>query len=94
MLDILISTAELFGGLTVVLSLAMIHGRSRRVVAALSRYAKLHFPKWALLIAGLCLAIPGPLDEMLVIPLLALFTLRTTRNRRILKSYLFVAIKG
>lgn len=94
MLDTLISAGEMFGALTVALSLAMIHPRSRRVIGALVRYSKLHFPKWALVIVGVCLLIPGPLDEIMVIPLLALFTLRTARNRTILARYLKVAING
>ena len=56
--------------------------RVRRVAVALWRFSKL--PKWLAALFALCLAIPGPLDEMalaLVLGLVITWQLRTRRNR-------------
>ena len=56
--------------------------RLGRVAAALWRYAKAHCPKWLLPVLGVCLLIPGPLDEMLVLAVVMFPVLRSRQARR------------
>lgn len=93
MLGVLISTGELFGALAAVLGTAMVHPRSRKVAYVITRFGKRHMPPWALATVAVCALIPGPLDEMLVFPVLVLVTLRTARKRAILRRYLRVALR-
>lgn len=94
MIDVLVSTGELFGALAAVLGLVMVHPRTRRVAIATLRFGKSYMPKWALAVFGACLLVPGPADEMVVLPILVAITLRTKRNRSIYRRYLNVAWNG
>jgi hypothetical protein len=61
-------------------------------VCAVWRFAKL--PKWLAVLFGVCLAIPGPLDEAavaLVIGLVIAWQLRTRRNRIRFRRYVRIA---
>ena len=95
MLDILESAGELFGALSLIAGLLAIHPRTRRVAyAAGYRFPKRHLPPWALAVVGVCLLIPGPLDEIVVTPVLVLIALRDNRRRRIFTRYVRIAWKG
>jgi hypothetical protein len=50
--------------------------RSWRVAKALWRFAKAHVPKWMLPVLAVCLVIPGPVDECLVLVPIAWVVLR------------------
>lgn len=67
--------------------------RSRRVAVTLARYGRAHMSPWMLAVVAVCALIPGPLDEILIFPVLAALTLRTPRNRMILRRYLAVALR-
>lgn len=94
MLDILLASAELLGGLASLAAVAALHPRSRRVAVAVLRYGKAHMSPWMMAVFGACLLIPGPLDEVVVLPLMVGLTLRTPRNRMIFRRYMAVAWKG
>jgi hypothetical protein len=56
--------------------------RTRRVCTALWRFS--HLPKWVVVAFGICLAIPGPFDEMalsLAVMLVIAWRLRSKGNR-------------
>lgn len=91
MLDTLISGGELMGGLLAVLGLLMVHPRTRRLCFAVVRFGKAHMSPWMLAVFGACLLIPGPLDEMVVLPILVAITLRTKAKRRVFARYMNVA---
>lgn len=91
MIDVLIETGELFVALFAVLGLLMLNRRTRRVAFAIVRFGKAHMSPWMLALFGVCLLVPGPLDEMCVLPVLVAITLRTKRNRTIFKRYLTTA---
>ena len=55
--------------------------RSWRVVLAVWRFAKGHVPRWLLPVLGVCLLIPGPLDEVLVLAVIAVPVLRSREAR-------------
>lgn len=68
--------------------------RVRRVAVATLRFTRAHAPKWLLPIIGICLAIPGPIDEMVVIAIGLVVILRTHRNRATYARYMRVAWNG
>ena len=84
----LISGAEMLGCVAVVIGLAMLHPRGRRAAYVLARYGRAHMSPWMLAVLAVCAFIPGPLDEMIAFPILVLLTLRTKRNRQVLRRYL------
>ena len=47
--------------------------RAGRVVRALSKLAAKRTPRWAAVLVAACLLIPGPLDELVIMPPLALY---------------------
>ena len=49
--------------------------RLARVAKALSKLAAKRMPRWAAVLVAVCLAIPGPLDELVVMPVLAVYLL-------------------
>lgn len=55
--------------------------RCWRVLAAVWRFAKAHCPRWALPVLAACLLIPGPLDELLVLAVVAYPVLRSSQAR-------------
>jgi hypothetical protein len=55
--------------------------RVLRVMCALWRFAKRHAPKWLLPVLVACAFIPGPLDELLVLAVVAFPVLRSAANR-------------
>ncbi len=65
--------------------------RTRRVTASIWRYAKAHLPKWLLGVLAACLVIPGPLDEIAVLLVLAAIILRSRRNRLVFARYMRTA---
>jgi hypothetical protein len=91
MTDMLISAGEMAGAVLLLAAVAMAHPRTKRVTVAVGRFGRLHMSPWMLAVVGACALIPGPLDEIIVFPVLAMITLRTGRNRRILRRYLHVA---
>lgn len=88
MVSDLVSGAEMFGCLVLAAGLAMTHPKSRRAIYILARYGKAHMSPWMLAVLAICAFIPGPLDEMVAFPILVTITLRTKRNRQILRRYL------
>jgi hypothetical protein len=91
MIDILVSTGELFGALALIFGAVMVNKRTRRVAFAILRFGKTHMSPWMLAVFGACLAVPGPADECLILPLLVAITLANPRKRSIFKRYMFVA---
>ena len=65
-------------------------GRSWRVTKAVWAFAKGHVPKWLLPVLGVCLLIPGPLDELLVLAVIAVPVLRSREAR----SELAASVRG
>ena len=53
-----------------------------RVLMALWRFAKRRVPKWLLPILAVCLAIPGPLDELAVLAVVLVSVLRSRQARQ------------
>ena len=56
--------------------------RSWRVLVALWRFARAHTPKWLLPVLAVCLAIPGPLDELAVLAVVLVPVLRSRQARQ------------
>ena len=56
--------------------------RSWRVTKAVWGFARSHCPKWMLPVLAACLLIPGPLDELLVLAVVAYPVLRSAEARR------------
>ena len=56
-------------------------GRSWRVACAVWRFAKARCPKWLLPVLAACLLIPGPLDEVAVLAVVAWPVLRSREAR-------------
>ena len=50
-----------------------------RTAKALSKLAAKRMPRWAAVLVAVCLAIPGPLDELVVMPVLAVYLLARYR---------------
>lgn len=61
-------------------------GRSWRVVRAVWRFAKARVPKWLLPVLAVCLAVPGPLDELAVLAVVLVPVLRSREARAELAS--------
>lgn len=91
MLDMLTDAGYLVGGLTAVAGVTALTSTGRRVLTAILRYGKAHMSPCMLAVFGACLLIPGPLDEVVVLPVLVALTLRTKRNRVIFRRYMYVA---
>lgn len=87
----LIDAAELLGILAVFAAILATYPRTRRCLVAIHRYGKRHMEPWQLAVVSVCLLIPGPLDELIVAPLLIVLTLRTERKRRVFRRYLTTA---
>ena len=68
--------------------------RAWRVTRALWTFAKRHVPKWLLPILAVCLAIPGPLDELIVLGLVLIPVLRSRDTRRDLAASVTEAWRG
>lgn len=51
------------------------------------RFTRAHVPAWVLPVLGVCLLIPGPFDELLVILLAAGIIIKSKRNRHIYARY-------
>ena len=68
--------------------------RPVRVAGALWRFARAHTPKWLLPVLAVCLAIPGPLDELLVLVLVLAPVLRSRDARRELATSVAAAWRG
>lgn len=71
--------------------LCVAHKPSRRVVYATVRFTRAHAPKWLAPILAVCLAIPGPIDELAVLVIGLVIILRTSRHRHIYARYVRVA---
>jgi hypothetical protein len=56
-------------------------GRSWRVACAVWRFAKARCPKWLLPVLGVALLIPGPLDELAILLVVAWPVLRSREAR-------------
>ena len=65
--------------------------RTRRVLVATLRFTRAHSPRWLVPVIAVCLAIPGPIDEAIVIAIGLVVILRTSRNRATYRRYLRVA---
>ena len=65
----------------VVIAASRFAARSWRVVQAVWRFAKARVPKWLLPVLAVCLAIPGPADELIVLALVAYPVLRSREAR-------------
>lgn len=91
MLDMLTDAGYLVGGLTALAGITALTATGRRVLTAILRYGKAHMSPWMIAVFGVCLLIPGPLDELVVLPILVALTLRTKRNRYIFARYMYVA---
>ena len=65
--------------------------RLRRCMVATLRFTKAHSPRWLVPVIAVCLAIPGPIDEAIVIAIGLVVILRTRRNRATYARYLRVA---
>ena len=55
--------------------------RMWRVTTAVWRFARSHSPKWLLPVLAVCLWIPGPFDELLVLVIVAWPVLRSREAR-------------
>lgn len=55
--------------------------RCWRVTKAVWRFARSHCPKWLVPVMAVCLAIPGPVDELLVLGLVMYPVLRSREAR-------------
>lgn len=64
-----------------------------RVAVAVTRFAVRHSPKWLVPVLAVCLAIPGPLDELVVLGFVLAPVLRSRENRRELVSSVAAAWK-
>lgn len=69
-------------------------GRSWRVAKAVWRFAKAHCPKWLMPVLAVCLAIPGPLDELAVLVVVLVPVLRSRDARRELGASVREAWQG
>jgi hypothetical protein len=52
-----------------------------RAAGAVGRFAKAHSPRWLLPVLAVCLAIPGPLDELIVLAIVLVPVLRSRAAR-------------
>jgi hypothetical protein len=68
--------------------------RVRRVVVATLRFTRAHCPRWLAPLLAVCLAIPGPIDEAVVLVIGLAVILRTSRNRATYARYMRVAWNG
>ena len=55
--------------------------RTWRVASAVTRFAVRHSPKWLVPVLAVCLAIPGPVDELVVLAFILAPVLRSRENR-------------
>ena len=65
-----------------------------RVACAVARFAARHSPKWLVPVLPVCLAIPGPLDEAVVLAFVLAPVLRSRENRADLAASVRDAWKG
>ena len=56
--------------------------RSWRVMLAVWRFAKARVPRWLLPVLAVCLAVPGPFDELAVLAVVLVPVLRSRVARR------------
>jgi hypothetical protein len=54
--------------------------RSARVAVTLAKLGVRLAPKWAVPVTGFCLLVPGPLDEIIIVPAIAVYVI--VRNFR------------
>jgi len=87
----LIDAGKLLGAVGVVAGLLAAYPRTQRCLLAVHRYGQRHMEPWQLAVVGVCMFIPGPLDELIVAPLLIALTLRTQRKRKVFRRYLSTA---
>ncbi len=69
-------------------------GRSWQVAKAVWAFAKKRCPKWLVPVMAVCLVIPGPLDEMLVLAVVAYPVLRSREARSELAGMIRLAWTG
>lgn len=62
-----------------------------RIGYSLYRFSRMHMSPWMLAILAACAVFPGPLDELVIGPVLAILVLRTRKNRVILRRYIKTA---
>jgi hypothetical protein len=63
----------------------------RRVAYATLRFTRAHCPRWLAPVLAVCLAIPGPIDELAAVAIGLAIILRTSRNRTIYRRYVATA---
>ena len=81
-------------GLTALAIVCVAVRRVRRVVVATLRFTRAHCPRWLAPLLAVCLAIPGPIDEAVVLIIGLAVILRTSRNRTTYRRYLRIAWNG
>ena len=91
LLAMVLSTLPAIGIVCALAAIACMFRRTRRVLAATLRFTRLHAPRWLVPVIAVCLAIPGPIDEMIVVTIGLAVILRTHRNRHTFARYLRVA---
>lgn len=69
-------------------------GRSWRVIRAVWAFARKRCPKWLVPVMAVCLVIPGPVDELLVLAVVAYPVLRSAQARRELAGMIRQAWSG
>lgn len=87
----LLDMVPVVGALTALALLCVAVRRLRRCMVATLRFTRVHAPRWLLPVIGVCLAIPGPLDEAVVIAIGLVVILRTSRNRNTYRRYIRTA---
>jgi len=87
----LIDAAEFLGALTVILSVLMLHPRTRRATFAAVSYVNRHAPSWAKPALIAAAFFPGQADEIIVVAILLWPVLRSGYQRRVFKRTIHYA---
>lgn len=87
----LLETGEIVFVLCLLFGVLMLHPRTRRVIIAVTIFAKRHAPKWLAPVLIACAVIPGPVDEAIILVVVLCVCLRTDRMRRVFRRYVSYA---
>lgn len=80
-ISMLIETGKFLAVLAVLAGILMTYPRTRRVVFAVAKFSKANMSPWMLAVSGACFAIPGFVDELVILPVLLAIMLRTHGKR-------------
>lgn len=68
--------------------------RAMRTCRAVAAFTVKYSPKWLLPVLGVCLLIPGPVDELIVLAVVLVPVLRSAQERAELAAMVAAAWKG